>query len=172
MSVSPLNILVLGDSHVFRLDSFIRSDSLAERFGELLIEGRACHVEYLGIRGATVATFLTLNMRAQIDSFHPDAAVICLGGNSIAGSGPPDLVMVAIDIHSQVARLVQSGVRSAATCQVVRRLKWRNANFEVGAAMVDQLNSYLKAFCEDTPFVFFWRHKRLCPSTMSIFRGE
>ena len=68
MSVPPLNILVLGDSHVFWLDSFIRSDSLAERFGELQIEGRACHVEYLGIRGATVATFLTPNMRAQIHS--------------------------------------------------------------------------------------------------------
>ena len=48
MSVSPLNILVLGDSHIFRLDSFIRSDSLAERFGELQIEGRGSHVEYLG----------------------------------------------------------------------------------------------------------------------------
>ena len=70
-----------------------------------------------------MATFLTLNMRAQIYSFHPDAAVICLGGNSIAGSGPPDLVMVAIDIHRQVARLVQSGIRSVAVCQVVRRLK-------------------------------------------------
>ena len=92
---------------------------------------------------------------ADIDSFHPDAAVICLGGNSIYGSGPPDLVMVAIDIHRQVARLVQSGVRSVAVCQVVRRLKWRNANFEVGAAMVDQLNSYLKAFSEDTPIIFF-----------------
>ena len=49
---------------------------------------------------------------ASVDSFHSDAAVICLGGNSIAGSGPPDLAMVAIDIHRLVARLVQSGARS------------------------------------------------------------
>ena len=167
MSVPPLNILVLGDSHVFWLDSFITSDGLAERFGELQMEDRACHVEYLGIRGATVATFLNPNMRAKIESFHPDAAVICLGGNSIAGSGPPDLAMVAIDIHRLVARLVQSGVLS-----VVRRLKWRNVSFEVGAARADQLNSYLKAFSEDMPFVFFWRHKRLWSSKMCIFRGD
>ena len=110
MSVPPLNILVLGDSHVFWLDSFITSDGLAERFGELQVEDRAYHVEYLSIRGATVSTFLTPNMRAQIESFHPDAAMICLGGNSIAGSGPPDLAMVAIDIHRLVARLVQSAI--------------------------------------------------------------
>ena len=136
------------------------------------MEGRACHVEYLDIRGATVATFLNPNMRAKIESFHPDAAVICLGGNSIAGSGPPDLAMVAIDIHRLVARLVQYGVRSVAVCQVVRRLKWRNVTFEVGAARADQLNSYLKAFSEDMPFVFFWRHKRLWSSKMCIFRGD
>ena len=171
MSVPPLNIIVFWDSHVFWLNSFICSDSLAERYGELQIESRACHVEYLAIRGATAATFLTPTMRAQIDSFHPDAAVICLGGNSISGSGPPDLVMVAIDIPRLVARLVQSGVSSVAVCQVVRRLKWRNASFEVGAARVDQLNSHLKAFSDDMPFVFFWRHKRLWSSTMSIFRG-
>ena len=86
MSVSPLNILVLGDSHVFWLDSFLRSAGLVELLGELQISGRVCRVEYLGIRGATVATFLTPTLRARIDSFHPDAAVICLGGNSISGS--------------------------------------------------------------------------------------
>ena len=111
-------------------------------------------------------------MRAQIDSFHPDAAVICLGGNSISGSGQPDLVMVAIDIHRLVAQLVQSDVSSVAVCQVVRRLKWRNASFEVGAARADQLNSHLKAFSDDMPFVFFWRRKRLWSSTMSIFRED
>ena len=161
MSVSPLNVLILGDSHVFWLDYFVRSAGLAELFGELKIEGRACHVVYLGIRGATVATFLTLNMRAQIESFHPDAAVICLGGNSISGSGPPDLVMVAIDIHRLVARLVQSGVRSVTVCHVCRSLIWRNASFEVGAARAAQLNSHLEAFADDMPCVFFWRHK--CP---------
>ena len=67
-----------------------------------------------------MATFLTPTMRARIDSFRPDAAVIGLGGNSISGSGPHDLVMVAIDIHHLVARLVQSGVSSVAVCQVVR----------------------------------------------------
>ena len=82
------------------------------------------------------------------------------------------LVMVASDIQRLVARLVQSGVRSVAVCQVVRRLKWRKASFEVGAARAHQLNSYLKAFSEDMPFVFFWRHKRLWSSTMSIFRGD
>ena len=65
MLVPPLNILVLGDSHVFWLDSYITSDGLAERFGELQMDDRACHVDYLGIRGATVSTFLTPNMRAQ-----------------------------------------------------------------------------------------------------------
>ena len=95
MSVSPLNILVLGDSHVFWLDSFLRSAGLTELLGELHISGRPCRVEYLGIRGATVATFLTPTLRARIDSFHSDAAVICLGGNSISGSDQSDLVMVA-----------------------------------------------------------------------------
>ena len=172
MSAPPLSILVLGDSHVSWLDSFIISDGLADRFGELEMEGRACHVQYLGIHGATVATFLNPNMRAKIESFHPDAAVICLGGNSIAGSGLPDLALVALDIHRLVARLVQYGVRSVAVCQVVRRLKWRNVTFEVGAARADRLNAYLKAFSEDMPFVFFWRHKRLWSSKICIFRGD
>ena len=81
MSAPPLNILVLGDSHVSWLDSFITSGGLADRFGEL--EGRACHVEYLGIRGATVATFLNPNMRAKIESFHPDAAVLLENNKSL-----------------------------------------------------------------------------------------
>ena len=37
MSVSPLNVLILGDSHVFWLDYFVRSAGLAELFGELEI---------------------------------------------------------------------------------------------------------------------------------------
>ena len=171
--VSPLNILDLGDSHVFWLDSFLRSAGLVELLGELQISGRVCHVEYLGIRGATVATFLTPTLRARIDSFHPDAAVICLGGNSISGSDQSDLVMVALDIHRLVARLVQSGVRSVAVCQVCLRLKWRNdVSFEVGATRVAQLNSHLEAFSGDMPYVFFWRHKRLWSSTMPVFRGD
>ena len=55
---------------------------------------------------------------------------------------------------------MQSGVRSVAVYQIVRRLKWRKASFEVGVARADQFNSYLKAFSEDMPFVFFWCHKR------------
>ena len=173
MSVSPLNILVLGDSHVFWLDSFLRSAGLTELLGELHISGRPCRVEYLGIRGATVATFLTPTLRARIDSFHSDAAVICLGGNSISGSDQSDLVMVALDIHRLVARLVQSGVRSVAVCQVCLRLKWRNdVSFDVGATRVAQLNSHLEAFSGDMPYVFFWRHKRLWSSTMPVFRGD
>ena len=174
MSVSPLNILVLGDSHVFWLDSFLRSAGLVELLGELQISRRVCRVEYLGIRGATVATFLTHTLRARIDSFHPDAAVICLGGNSISGSDQSDLVMVALDIHRLVARLVQSGVRSVAVCQVCLRLKWRNdVSFEVGATRVAQLNSHLEAFSGDMPYVFFFRrHKRLWSSTMPVFRGD
>ena len=169
MSVSPLNILVLGDSHVFWLDSFVHTGGLAELLGELQIRGRVCRMEYLGIRGASVATFLTPTLRARIDSFHPHAAMICLGGNSISGSDQTDLVMVALDIHRLVARLVRSGVRSVAVCQVCMRLKWRNdVSFEVGAAWVAQLNSHLEAFYGDMPYVFFWRHKRLWSSTMSV----
>ena len=169
MSASQLNILVLGDSHDFWLDSFVRS---AELLGELEIRGRVCHVEYLGIRGATVASFLPPTMRARIVTFHPDAMVVCLGGNSISGSDQPDLLMVALDIHRLVARLVESGVRSVAVCQICRCLKWRNASFEVGAARAAQLNSYLEAFCDDMPYVFFWCHKRLWTSTRSVFRGD
>ena len=134
MSASQLNVLVLGDSHVFWLDSFVRSAGLAERLGELEIRGRACRVEYLGIRGATMASFLSPTMRTRIAAFHPDAGVVFLGGNSISGSNQPDLVMVALDIHRLVARFVESGVRSVAVCQICPRLKWRNASFEVGAA--------------------------------------
>ena len=102
MSASQLNVLVLGDSHVFWLDSFVRSAGLAELLGELEIRGRVCRVEYLGIRGASVASFLSPTMRARIAAFHPDAVVICLGGNSVSRSDQPDLVMVALDIHRLV----------------------------------------------------------------------
>ena len=81
--------------------------------------------------------------------------------------------MVALDIHRLVARLVQSGVRSVAVCQVCLRLKWRNdVSFEVGATRVAQLNSRLEAFSGDMPYVFFWRLKRLLSSTMPVFRGD
>ena len=40
-------------------------------------------VEFLGVRGATVNTFLTTDMFARILAARPDCVFLCLGDNSL-----------------------------------------------------------------------------------------
>ena len=156
----PYKTLVVGHSYVHWLRAFVETLCHGSGFTDFVVDGYRCDVEFLGVRCATVNTFLATDMFARILPARPDCVFLCLGGNSLDRRSTSP-AMVALDIIRLANRLLESGVRCGCVGQVCRRLKWRTFNFSVGASYVQELNKYLAAFSSDTDGVFFWRHKRL-----------
>ena len=167
----PYKTLIVGHSYVHWLRVFLETPGHGSGFADLVVDGHRCDVEFLGVRGATVDTFLAPDMFARILAAHPDCVFLCLGGNSVDRPSTSP-AMVALDIIRLAKRLLESGVTCVCVGQVCRRLKWRTCNFSVGASRVQELNTYLTAFSSDTDGVFFWRHKRLWTSVHPVFRRD
>ena len=47
-------------------------------FADFVVDGCRCDVEFLGVRGATVDTFLAPDMFARILAARPDCVFLCL----------------------------------------------------------------------------------------------
>ena len=162
MSVDPpYKVLLVGHSYVYWLRSFVETTLPGSGFADLVVDGAPCDVEYHGVRGATVNTFLDADMFARIIAARPNVVCPCLGGNDLSTATP---VMISLDIIRLARRLLSSGFQCVCVGQVCRHLRWRNVIYLVGASLVQELNAYLESFSIDTEGVFFWRHKRLCVS--------
>ena len=170
MSVDPpYKVLVVGHSYVYWLRSFVETMLPGPGFSDFAVDGIPCDVNFNGVRGATVNTFLDADMFARIIAVRPNVVCLCLGGNDLATATP---VMVALDIIRLARRLLSAGVQCVCVGQVCRRLRWRNVTHSVGDSLAQELNTYLESFSDDTEGVFFWRHKRLWTSIRPVFRPD
>ena len=153
-------ILVVGNSYVYRLNCFVET-SHPWGFADLIVNGSQCEFSFHGVRDATVDTFLAADMCAPILAARPDAVCLFLGENDLDSQAASTPVMVALDIHRLASRLLASGVKCVCVGQVCCRQQFQTCEYSVGASRVQELNTYLRAFSEDTDGVFFWRHKSL-----------
>ena len=133
---------------------------------------RPCEIAYEGIRGATVATLLSPSVMSRVVARRADVVILHIAGNYICGRSASPPIMVALDVLRLARRLLESGTKRVAVCQVCRRSRWRGLSYEEGAARVIEINRYLEAFCRDSDCVFFWRHKRLWNSVHEVFRAD
>ena len=172
--ISPCKILVLGHSYVYWVGAFVRSagPTSAGLFGDFAVAGRTCEISYEGFRGATVATLLSPSVVSRVLARRADIVVLYLSGSDICGRSASSPIMVAMDVLRLARRLLESGTKRVAVCQVCRRRNWRGLSYEEGAARVIDINRYLEAFCRDSDGVFFWRHKRVWNSVHDVFRAD
>jgi len=101
-----------------------------------------------------------------------DVVILHIGGNDICARSASSPIMVAMDVLRLARRLLESGTKRVAVCQVCRRRSWRGLTHEEGTARVIEINRYLEAFCRDSDGVFFWRHKRVWNSVHDVFRAD
>ena len=166
-------ILVVGNSYVYWLNSFVETTHAISGFDDLIINGSQCEFSFYGVRDATVDTFLAADMFAPILAARPDVVCLFLGDNDLDSQAASTPVMVALDIHRLANRLLASGIKCGCVWQAVYRLQFQTCDYSVGTSRVQELNTYLKAFSEDTEGVFFWYHKRLGNgSTRPVFRHD
>ena len=154
----PYKTLIVGHSYVHWLRAFVETPCHGLGFTDFVVDGYRCDVKFLGVRGATVDTFLAPDMFVRILAARPDCVFLCLGGNSLDRLST-SLAMVALDIIRLAKRVLESCVRCVCVGQVCHRLKWHTFNISAGTACVQELNTYLAAFSSDTDCVFFWRRK-------------
>ena len=166
---SPITVLCLGHSHVAWLRTYVEA---ADWFAGFVVRGRPCNVEFLGVRGATLSTFLAPTMMERILAYRADVILIHVGGNDLDSRSFPNPIMVAIDIQRLALRLLGAEVKRVVVCQICRRQRWRRSSFSIGAERVVQVNRYLGLFCDETEGISFWRHKRLWNSIRPVFRSD
>ena len=67
MSPNPsYKAIIVGHSYVHWLRSSIETPCHGSGFDDFVVDGRRCDVEFLGVRGATVNTFLATDMFVRI----------------------------------------------------------------------------------------------------------
>ena len=170
MSADPLyKILVVGNSYIYWLDSFVETTHPSSGFADLTVDGSQCEFSFHGVCDATVDTFLAEDMFARILAARPNIVCLFLGENDLDCQAASTPVMIALDIHRLSSRLLASGVQCVCVGQACCRHRWQTCDYAVGASLVQELNMYLKAFSGDMEGVFFWRHKRLYSSIRTVF---
>ena len=135
--ISPCQILVLGHSYVYWVGAFVRSASptSAGLFGDFTVAGRPCEIAYEGIRGATVATLLSPSVMSRVVARRADVVILHIAGNDICGRSASPPIMVALDVLRLARRLLESGTKRVAVCQVCQRSRWRGLSYEEGAVI-------------------------------------
>ena len=79
----PYKTIIVGHSYVHWLRSFVETPYHGSGFANFVVDGCRCDVKFLGVRGASVNTFLATDMLAWTLAARPDCVFLCLGGNSL-----------------------------------------------------------------------------------------
>ena len=161
---------ILGDSHVFWLEKFVRATEV--RYSGSLLECMDCAIAFHGYRGGTVASLEgNGSLRRNLASAMPSVVVLSVGGNDLDHAGTPQTLKIGMRLYEYAQALVTLGVKRVVVCQIVRRQSWQHISYEEGTARVTEVNKFLRAVCDD-PHVSFWRHKGFWNVQRQIFRPD
>ena len=160
---------ILGDSHVFWLEKFVRATEV--RYSGSLLECMDCTIAFHGYRGDTVASLEgNSSLRRKLASVMLNVVVLSVGGNDLNHAGTPQTLKVDMHLYEYAQALVSMGVKWVVVCQIVCRHSWRHTSYEEGTARLTEINKFLRVVCDD-PHVSFWRHKGFW-NVQQIFRPD
>ena len=84
MSVNHvLNILVLGDSHVYWLGAFGDSVGSMACFSNFSVSVQPCAVELLCIRGGSITSIRSPDVMYRVAAYKPDVVSLSVAGNDL-----------------------------------------------------------------------------------------